>query len=421
MDNGGRSVVRGRRDGLLRAAPRNGLGVEKPIVGLRQAAKRSATFPFFPPNTSAPKAFTDFLQVSKSQIARFLNFRFLAPVFGVYFHKAMTKAIPLLLLAGCGVGLCQEIEGLRTGEVLVTAPAAIHAQPKNSAVVLGTVARDTKLRWVEGQKSGGFLRVVGDKGAPGWISEANVSVISSAPGPGVVSPESAAPPCAGTLDQCPAVGCADDGSTHGIFNQAKRRKPTGDTPVTITFADLASLQSQADKLVGEGGELTLDDRAQLKNLPVAAGTVDEGSLVQLVGFIATGPLSPHANTGESVNCRLKTPANNDFHISFVADPNGTEFDSIVVEMIPQDRPAGWTLPKLSKMKQQRKQILVRGALFYDNEHVVNADANNEAAGQPRRFALWEIHPITEFLVCRKTTGTCNPNSAADWAAFADVK
>jgi hypothetical protein len=56
--------------------------------------------------------------------------------------------------------------------------------------------------------------------------------------------------------------------------------------------------------------------------------------------------------------------------------------------------------------------------FYDNLHFANGDANNPIGGQPPRFSLWEIHPITSLKVCKKNTASqCDPNRASDWRAF----
>jgi len=70
---------------------------------------------------------------------------------------------------------------------------------------------------------------------------------------------------------------------------------------------------------------------------------------------------------------LTQAKNNDFHLSLTAAANHTEYDGIVAEMIPQDRLAGWTLTKLASIKTLRLRVMVVGALFHDNKHVVNDD------------------------------------------------
>jgi hypothetical protein len=136
--------------------------------------------------------------------------------------------------------------------------------------------------------------------------------------------------------------------------------------------------------------------------------------VRLVAFLSEG--TPHANSGESVNCNLKREDNNDLHVSVTETKNGSEFDGIVVEMIPQDRPANWTSNEVETLRG--KVLLIEGGLFYDNLHVQNSDANHSVPGQPKRFSLWEIHPITSVKVCKKqTVSQCDPERASDWNDF----
>jgi hypothetical protein len=102
--------------------------------------------------------------------------------------------------------------------------------------------------------------------------------------------------------------------------------------------------------------------------------------------------------------------NVDFHIPMVADDDDTEFEGIVVEMIPQDRNEGWTSKKLKRTARERRPVTVRGQLFYDNKHLVNDDPDDVVPRQPKRHSLWEIHPVTAFLVCMARNKKCGPNS-----------
>jgi hypothetical protein len=62
--------------------------------------------------------------------------------------------------------------------------------------------------------------------------------------------------------------------------------------------------------------------------------------------------------------------------------------------------------------------LIEGALLYDNLHVINEEENNLLRGQPKRFSLWEIHPITSVKVCKKATvSQCDPDRTFDWKQF----
>jgi len=50
--------------------------------------------------------------------------------------------------------------------------------------------------------------------------------------------------------------------------------------------------------------------------------------VQVVGYLVG---KPHANSGESVNCKLTGATNNDFHLTLADDPASEEFSGIVVD------------------------------------------------------------------------------------------
>ena len=277
----------------------------------------------------------------------------------------------------------------------------------------------TEVRLVDENASGGFYRVIFGKGRLGWVWAKSVRPPTGVP---EAATQAATLPCASALDQCTPNGCGDPGSAQAILNSTKRRQPPGTNTRRLTFADLKNLQQRASDLVGQHNELTQAERDQLVNLAVSSGTVQEGSLVKVRGFLAQG-LDPHANSsGESVNCRLTGQDQNDFHISLVRNAGEDEFKGIVVEMIPQDRNPGWTLTKLKNIKQQGKRVLVVGALFYDNIHIVNDDPNHPLGGQPKRTSLWEVHSITKFFVCTKASNNCSVSStgpSSGWKPLED--
>lgn len=221
-------------------------------------------------------------------------------------------------------------------------------------------------------------------------------------------------PCHVSLADCPPRGCAAAKSPDALPNQLKDRSVTDGSTARLTFDDFAALQQEADALVGEKQPLSGAARATLKDLPVSSGKVSEGDLVEVVGFIIG---VPHSNTSESVNCRLHGVDNNDFHIPLGREANADETEGIVVEMIPQNRPDGWDLGKLKDVESQEWPVLVRGQLLYDNKHHVNADPQNLKQGDPKRFSLFEIHPITAFLTCE--TEPCDPDDATRWVRLED--
>lgn len=62
-----------------------------------------------------------------------------------------------------------------------------------------------------------------------------------------------------------------------------------------------------------------------------------------------------------------------------------------------------------------KQVLVIGGLTYDNEHFANDNPAGPKSG-PKRFSLWEIHPITAFFVCPAGDG-CDPTQLGQWVTL----
>jgi len=269
------------------------------------------------------------------------------------------------------------------------------------------------------QPTNGFYHVRTVDRQEGWVSSGNVllsaqvsrklvrrpAVIETEPG------ERAAVACATDLSSCPDSGCSSADSPHGLANQLKRRTPGGGAPTLLTFDDFQSLQNQADSLVGENKELKAADRAKLASLTVSSGSVSEGDLVSILGFLVG---VPHPNTGESVNCNLKGADNNDFHIPISNDAGNSDFQGIVVEMIPQSRPTQWSLANLTQVENASRLVMVTGSLFYDNFHFVNSDPGSPKGGQPHRFSLWEVHPISQFSVCVKDDNSCDPANSSDW-------
>lgn len=219
-------------------------------------------------------------------------------------------------------------------------------------------------------------------------------------------------PCAADLRSCPDRGCAQVGSPEALANQVKRTWPVSGTPIALTIGDFESLQGQADALVGQGVPLSEQGRRTLRKLKHSGRELGEGDLVQFAGYIVDQPYS--VRSGESVNCRIPGTENRDIRIAIAPEPDATEFDGIAVVMIPQWRPRGWSLDKLVRIAREGHMVLVRGQLFYDSEHRVNDDPEEEVPGQIRRISLWEIHPVTDFYVCLRKGRTCEAQNLKAW-------
>ena len=225
----------------------------------------------------------------------------------------------------------------------------------------------------------------------------------------------AKPPKVSSLDKCPAIGVENAGSTRAALNEVKHRAPREMAPLFLEFEDLATLQRLADSLVksGEKAKVLPKDRAKLKDLEVRNLKVGEGDLVAMTGYIVG---KPSANVGESANCYLKGPSNNDFEFTITAHPTDTPYQGIVGEMIPQGRTKEWTLAKLRKLAADHRQVLVMGQWMFDTRHEPNPKpgTNHESP----RVSTWEIHPVTKFLVCPK--GTCDPHDEKAWTPLSAI-
>ncbi len=226
-----------------------------------------------------------------------------------------------------------------------------------------------------------------------------------------VRTEKQSPACAANLSACSAIGCELEGSPHALLNEIKKRTPASGPAKTLVWDDFIKLQEDADSTVGQDQDLDAKERVKLRNIRVNNIHVSEGDLVQLAGFLVD---TPHASSHESVNCGLPGPANNDFHLPLADDPDKTGFEGIVVEMIPQNRPVEWNLKNLRQVENDRREVLVIGQLLYDNLHRTSTDPESPIGGQPPRFSLFEIHPITRFLVCLQADKQCDPGSLAQW-------
>jgi len=306
------------------------------------------------------------------------------------------------------------------GKVTTTKKTAIKAAPQAHAPTTGVANADAELRWIRGETKGKYVRVMVPKGPIGWVLEADVNKIAAPDLTGIALGASAQP-CVSpeTLNACTTKkpsGCSAPDSAHGLVNRLKRTVPAQGPAVTVTFDTFSQLQTAAVESVDQGVEIDPSDRELIKSgsIQTTEGKLGEGDRVRLVAFLSDG--TPHPNTGESVNCNLKTEANNDIHISVTERKDGSEFEGIVVEMIPQNRPAKWTSDNVDDL--HGKVLLIEGALFYDNLHFPNDNPKHPLKGQPKRFSLWEIHPITSVKVCKKATASqCDPDRAADWKNF----
>jgi hypothetical protein len=294
-------------------------------------------------------------------------------------------------------------------------PSVVHAP-------VGKLKPKAKLKLVSPDETNGFLHVRTNTGLDGWVWSKNVAVKEGA----LSTATSNNGGCSTVRDlaSCPDSGCTKDKKTGrlkapsiGIQTASHLKKliSLATVPKILTLDDFATLQSIAKQRVGEHRELDETKRVPLsQGIDVSSGSVVEGDLVQVVGYVS----ELRVNTGEAVSCYLSEEASNDYHINITRVSGQTEFQGIVVEMIPQHRLPSWKSSDIeSKLKGKNKMVRVTGQLFYDSGHSVNKDPKHPIkSGQPRRFSLWEVHPVRNFEVC-KHSGDCDVGSVAEWEPF----
>jgi hypothetical protein len=322
--------------------------------------------------------------------------------------------------------------------------AGLKESPSSDAADKVKLAKSTELNLVEDGQTNGYYHVVDDASGldgfifrtmgrrfPGGANGGTALTGAGDTGGGTDTGMSAgraarvasgkkkkAQPCFATLASCPVTGCADpqDDPGHALLNTRKHNTSPSGTLTPLSFSQMKQLQSKTNALhlpVGPGTELSTEDRAKLANFSLPGGvTASEGQFIQLVGFISPDRKLT-ASSGESVNCKLTDASSNDIHIPIVAASDDTEFDSIVVETIPQGRPSAWSVAGFKKLQNDGTLLMIRGQLLYDNQHLVNDDEESGST-QPKRFTIWEIHPVTELFQCTRTQNDCDPGNASQW-------
>jgi hypothetical protein len=203
-----------------------------------------------------------------------------------------------------------------------------------------------------------------------------------------------------------ATGCSGAGGYDGYLNALKNElvDPTGQPQHVFHVPDLVELEKQLPADLTKVNHETLE--AQMSAL-------GEGEVSSLNGYLY------YAKDGgaESSNCLLKGADNIDFHIGIGADAGiaakaktpglspAERSQAVIIEMTPHWRAKyepGWNLAEVQKAIG--RQVYVVGQLLADNEHDdAKDDCAYTGAGGPGpncwRGTIWELHPVTRFLVC----------------------
>jgi hypothetical protein len=221
-----------------------------------------------------------------------------------------------------------------------------------------------------------------------------------------------------------ATGCSAAGGYDSYLNALKNElvDPAGQPQHVFHVPDLVELEKQLP------ADITKVNHEALKTQMSALG---EGEVASLNGYLY------YAKDGgaESSNCGLKGADNIDFHIGIGGDasiaakakaktPGLSSAErrlAVIVEMTPHWRAKyepGWNLAQVQKAIG--RQVYVVGQLLADNEHDdAKDDCAYTGAGGPGpncwRGTIWELHPVTRFLVCTAASGSCAASGAgAGW-------
>ena len=169
----------------------------------------------------------------------------------------------------------------------------------------------------------------------------------------------------------------------------------------------------------------------------------EGNIHTVIGFLyfvedtgkGTPALPPNSETS---NCKLTAPNTFDYHLGLGFDsalaakvrsthpkPSDAGFSklekqSVVAEMTPFTRHAKWTFSRVNALQGQ--QVKVVGQLIVDNTHFNKKDDCGFTPPQSTcwRSTVWEIHPITQFFVCKAGTVCTASSPASDWINLDDM-
>lgn len=207
------------------------------------------------------------------------------------------------------------------------------------------------------------------------------------------------------------------GGAEAAQNTAKNDFCASGDPQPMEFDDFKKLQTQVanNKSINWGDKNTPTRHKGPTTKREPLEKMGEGNLVVVKGFV----LIARQEGAESVNCgkNVSNEADyHDIHISIVptADEDN-ECNGIVAEMSPHHRPAEWNAANVNKLAKAQAPVRVTGHLFFDSSHVP-CTRGQGAPGNPKRFSLWEVHPIYKMEVC---TDNCDGDGTwvdlADWA------
>jgi hypothetical protein len=232
--------------------------------------------------------------------------------------------------------------------------------------------------------------VFGEAGAPagaedpGWVYSPLVELAAST-GPVVVTPPPTGVPSTITTAPSAYHACALDGnpSPNGpnvaalrLLNQQKNRWHAPlDADIDATFTVGALLQPGND-----------DTR------------FNDSKASEVEGWV----VNVRVGGVETVNCKATDPLYRDTHIEIADHMDAPETERVIVEVTPRWRAAmqaqgvDWSTPVLHALIGKR--VRFRAWQLFDEEHRGQARNTVPTNASDWRATVWELHPVTAFVV-----------------------
>lgn len=210
--------------------------------------------------------------------------------------------------------------------------------------------------------------------------------------------------------------------------------PTLASTKDLTASDFPGLESQLPTTLRATNHATFANRF---------ANLGEGNIHTVIAYLyfaedtskGTATVPPNS---ETCNCKLTAPNTFDYHLGLGFDPalaasarsthpksvdaafTALEKHSVVAEMTPYTRHPKWTFDRVNALQGQ--QVKVVGQLMVDNVHFNKNDDCHFTPAQAScwRSTVWEIHPITQFYVCKASGGCTVSSPASDWTNLDDM-
>lgn len=297
--------------------------------------------------------------------------------------RALRVFVRLLSATVCAATLPSASAQAPAVRLVVQRNANLRDGPSTSHGIIRVLAAGDTLELLTAHTSHDYLDVAAGTDT-GWVYSPLVELVEPNV-PVAVLPTSPTPPT--TVASAPAAyhGCALTGnpSPNGpnvtglrTLNQKKNRfTAPADADIDQGFTLAALLQPGSD-------DTRFDD--------TRAGEI-EGFVVNVkVGGV------------ETVNCRATDPLYRDTHIEVAEHMGAPETERVIVEVTPRWRAAmqaagvDWTTDALHALIGRK--VRFRGWALFDEEH--RTQARNTAPNNPAdwRATVWELHPVTSFVV-----------------------